>query len=136
MILHWVKPEKVLAKDEWTELFGEQPIAVTVPTLLNRNVPTLTEWKARLVRGDYLRIEIQKYIVRGVTAPSTYRKEHLGKLYITISMDDIPSKWFGSYIDSRVIIKAPSLILTFEELEEIYSAIDEAKKVLMHIKWR
>lgn len=130
MILKWDKPEQVMATDEWASITADScPPGVYTPNMSRED---MLAWKAKYVgkRGGIKQIEIRKSTQGGtqiliIVSLNGFRLKSLNRAWNKNRDREFPGK------NVRISMNGPTA-LTFEEMEEMSIAIQEAKLILEH----
>jgi hypothetical protein len=129
-VLSWDKPEKIMSKADWKSvIFDGGPPGSYIPNMSEKD---RLKWKAKFIGGKYARVEIRKTTTKGYGV----------QMLIVVSLSGTPlckdsyqSRCQKSEVgkDHDVNVKLSmngSAHLTFEELDELTTAIAEARQVL------
>ena len=125
-VLSWDKPEQLMSKKDWKScVFDGGPPGSYVP---NMSDDDRKKWKAKYIGGKYPRVEIRKtfttrHHVQAVIVVSPTGKP-LGKMTWVVQEPD-----FGSEINIKMSMNG-SAHMTFDEFDNLWAAINEARLVL------
>ena len=122
-ILMWDKPEKVMPKEEWTEIvFDGGPAGGYVP---NMSEADKLKWKAKYIGGKHPRVEIRKTTTNGT------------QILVVVSSNGFPRKGeLEAQSDGknvRISQNGPSFFSIMEFLE-LGGAVGEALEKLEAMK--
>ena len=118
MILSWDKPKKLQTHEKWASVTADgAPPGVYVP---NMSKADGEKWKAKLVGGKNTRVEIRKS-VKGT------------QILIIVSLTGTPIQERHWRNINVVMSMNGKSTLTFEEMDQLYQGVQEARKVLEEV---
>jgi hypothetical protein len=128
-VLNWEKPEQIMPKEDWLAMgFDDGPPGAYVPNMSRED---RLKWKAKFIGGKYFRVEIRKSTNDWV------------QMLIVVSLSNTPTnkdKWRsrsegrevgeGHGVNVKLSMNGTACF-TFEELNELTTAVAEAQQVLV-----
>ena len=125
MVLNWNKPEKIMSVDKWKSISADScPPGVYTPNMSDKDN---FKWKAKLIKGKNPRVEIRKAFQK------TNNKQYPNSInYFAQSLIVVSLK--SEVKDCNVVLSLNGKAgMSFDELDEMVQAIQEAKDVLKNI---